>query len=216
MKLRGRANNEMKLQDALTASQSVLAAKKTVALLYTPQRCKLAVLENGTLRQSDGKAVDLTEVFEARVFNEDAELRWLNKQDGTGRAVLLCAQEIPEPCLNKLPEDASLKALHTLKQTYLLWGEGIGQTKKVSLADGWSRLTTARIGWLDVPVQGVGKNERVYLKALEYLAEYDADGKLVQEDQPMEDTKRYGNVAVAEERLLCLIEERRLDSEVEQ
>lgn len=217
--LYGRANKKMTLSDALTACLSVLSTKKTVALLYTPQHCKLALLENGVLRQSKGEVIDLKEVFEARVFNEDAELRWLNEQDGSGRAVLLSAREIPQPCRNQLPDDASLQALHTLPQTYLLWGEGVDQTKaraKNGLADGWSRLTTARIGWLDVPVPGIQEKERVHLKALEYLAEYDADGKLVQDGQTVEEDKRHGNVAVAAERLLCLIDERLLNLEVVQ
>lgn len=183
--LYGRANNEMTLKDALTASLPVLSAKKTVALLYTPQHCKLAVLQNGVLRQSDGMAVDLTEVFEARVFNEDAELRWLNEQDGTGRAVLLSDSALTVSALDK---DASLWVLDKqLEQTYLLWGEGV-EHAKAGLPAEWSRLTTARIGKLDVPLANVGKSGLVQLLAKEYLAVCDP----------------HGNVAVVEERLLKL------------
>lgn len=183
--LYGRANKQMTLPAALTACLSVLAIKKAVALLYTPQHCELAVLENGVLCQSDGEAVDLTKVFEARVFNEDAELRWLNEQDGIGRAVLLSDKELT---VDQLDKDASLSVLdEQLEQTYLLWGEGI-DPKKAGLPAAWSRLTTARIGKLDVPVSGVGKSERVQLRVKEYLAVCDL----------------HGNVAVVEERLLKL------------
>ncbi len=198
--LYGYAKDDLTLSDALEAGLPALSAKQAVALIYTPQRCLLAALENKELRLSNGKAVALAEVFEARIFNEDAELRWWHQQDGQGRVVLLSAKAQSE-CQKTLTEDVSLKPLHVLEQTYLLWGEGINQNKYES-ATGWSRLTAARIGRLDVPLPGASDQQRVQLKTLEYLVEYDADGKIVQEDNAVNESKRHGNVAVGEERLL--------------
>jgi CRISPR-associated protein (TIGR03984 family) len=59
---------------------------------------------------------------------------------------------------------------------------------------GWSRLSEARIGKLDVPLANVPQNGRVQLSAIEYLAQTEGDEN--------------GNVSVVEERLIRLKEER--------
>ena len=138
------------------------------------------------------------------VFNRETELRWLHQSGGKGRAVLLAQADPPSACQDSLSEDVSFTALKTLDQTYLLWGEGT----TIKAEDGWSVLTTARIGRLEVPLDGVGANARVHLHTLEYLAEVDAVGKIVDaESEPAteeEELLRHGNVAVVEERLLYL------------
>lgn len=184
VKLYGRAHNDLTLQGALDAARSMFEGQQAIALLYSPRSCIFARLEGEHLRDSKGRQVNLEEVYEARIFNRDTELRWLNQSSGKGRAVLLTQAELPSEFQASLPEDVSFVALNTLNQTYLLWGEGT----TIKSADGWSALTTARIGRLEVPLDGVRANERVLLHALEYLAEVDADG----------------NVAVVEERLLYL------------
>jgi CRISPR-associated protein (TIGR03984 family) len=69
--------------------------------------------------------------------------------------------------------------LETLEQTYLLWGQGTGQT-----LDGWSTIAMARVGALQVPVSDVPDKADVLLHSIEYLVERD-----------------HGNVVVFEERL---------------
>jgi CRISPR-associated protein (TIGR03984 family) len=86
-----------------------------------------------------------------------------------------------------MPLERTVLDTHPL--TYLLWGEGVGPNH--GLGARWGRLAAARIGILDVPVEGIGTLWRVKLHALEYLAEY-----------------AHGNVAVAEERLMKLEVER--------
>ncbi len=183
--LYGYAKDDLTLSETLEAGLPALTAKQAVALIYTPQRCLLAALENKELRLSNGKAVTFTEVFEARIFNEDTELRWWHKQDGQGRAVLLSAKAQPE-YQKTLTEDVSFAPLQVLEQSYLLWGEGTG----ISPSPGWQRLTAARIGRLDVVPfhKTVMSGTRVQLHAREYLREVD----------------EHGNVAVVEERLLKL------------
>ena len=201
----GCAADGLTLKEAIEACLPAFESQETVALLYSARRCRLARMKDRQLCDEHDRAIKLDDVFEARIFNQQSELRWLNEQGGFGRAVLLSAREIPEPCREKLPQDASLVALHSLEQTYLLWGEGIDQAN-TGLVAGWSRLTTARIGKLDVPVTGVDdkENKRVHLKALEYLAEYDEHGNVVQDGNNVEEKYLHGNVAVVEERLLCL------------
>jgi len=120
--------------------------------------------------------------FEARIFNSNYELRWLNQSNGEGIAVLLSEQGIE----SYFKKSVDLDAIKAQEQAYFLWGEGY----KAILKPGWSRLTTARLGKLDIPVGGVNQSkQRVKLITKEYfqcLAEL------------------HGNVIVAEERLMDL------------
>lgn len=162
------------------------AGGEVIALLYSPRSCDFATMSEGRLEGSDGQRVDLWAVYEARVFSENAELRWLNDptHEKRHRAVILTEQNRPAVEGWKA-EPVSVIVKHV--QTYLLWGEGT--EAKSPLADGWSLLATPRVGGLVVPVGGVRNNrQRVLLHSLEYLTESD-----------------YGNVVVADERL-CRLE----------
>src|SRR5436853_5565017 len=95
-----KANNPMKLADALKEFFTALAQKQkenevAFALLYAPRHCYLALArkdgEGAKFFNAEGE-INLKEaedVFEARVFNSVAELRWLNERDGMGLARVL-------------------------------------------------------------------------------------------------------------------------------
>ena len=166
--------------------------EKAVALLYAPHKCFLAVVDkdgklwaiDGDSQSHDQAEIDVTQqaVFEARVFNELAELRWLNEADGEGPAVVLCESNkgkfLGEEAEAFLPSGKEL--VGRIDQTYLLWGQSTGKSE-----NGWTQFAEARIGSFFVPVNGItGKEQRAQFTAFEYLGEY--------ED---------GNVAVCEERL---------------
>lgn len=153
-----------------------------IALLYSPTACQLAKLVEGKLTGADGEAITLEPVFEARIFSQTSELRWLNVLNGNGRAVLVSESNI----LGIFDTACDLPYFETLPQQYILWGQGMTIPKEEKILDGWSRLGAARIGAMDIPIAGINRNEqRVILKATEYLQEVDD----------------YGNVAVVEERL---------------
>jgi CRISPR-associated protein (TIGR03984 family) len=177
------STNTIPLTEALQTYAHVL--ENGIALLYSPQFCKFSKFETtGNLTDSKGERISLdyqeNYIFEARVFNEDCELRWLNEFEGQGRSVLISEQELPN-----LSDAEASPFLETIRQQYLLWGEKT-ENQPVS---GWQRLATARIGALDVPVsQPLTEKQRVYLNTVEYLAEVD----------------KFGNVAVVEERLVKL------------
>lgn len=182
---------ELTLGDAIAACQKALEG--AIVLLYSPQRCTLARLaDDGTLRDAgDGeafqgnRAIDLTDVFEARLFNAVCELRWLNRLAGVGNAALI--SEAAQQSLNGFAA-IDPQACESLPQQYLLWGE---RARSQPSVDSWRRLADARIGKLDIPLaQKFGQEQRVYLKAREYLAVADGD--------------EYGNMAVIEERLVKL------------
>lgn len=181
--LYGQAADDMTLSEAITRCADALAADgaQVVGLLYAPERCTLARLGGRRFIGPDNSPVDAGAVYEARVFSPAAELRWLNAARGRGRAVLL--SESPQP--RALEKDlAPVHARECLEESYLLWGEGDGS----AMGAGWSRLSTARIGTLVVPVDGVGGGQRVRLRTREYIAVVD----------------EHGNVAVVDERLLQL------------
>jgi CRISPR-associated protein (TIGR03984 family) len=174
----------MTQHEALAAFTQVIHANGAIALLYSPRRCELATFAEGALRASDGQPVDIGSVFEARVFNERAELRWLNDPgpEQCHRAVILTEQDragVLEGWSFSNRDDV----IDKLDQTYLLWGKGTDRP----VSNGWSELATARIGGLRVPVGNVGKNQRVLLHSVEYIVEAE-----------------HGNAVVFDERLVKL------------
>jgi CRISPR-associated protein (TIGR03984 family) len=174
---------KLTLADALSSFGQVIGAEPATALLYSPRRCELARFAEGALHGPDGQPVDIGSVFEARVFCETAELRWLNDPgpEQCHRAVILTEQNRTH--LSGWDKDTIDDVIDKLEQTYLLWGEGTDRP----VSNGWSELATARIGALPVPVANVGKNQRVLLHSVEYIVEAE-----------------HGNAVVFDERLVKL------------
>lgn len=186
--LYGRTSKEnISLEEAL--KQCAIFLEDSVALVYAPSFCKFAKFENGGLSLVDDRS--LSTVFEARVFNQNVELRWLNISNGLGRAVLISDIELTRVFTDE--ENVSLtEILDIIPQQYLLWGKGV--VRSPSLPQGWSRLAAARIGALDVPITGIKPKQQVQLVAKEYIRFCEGDAG------------EYGNVAVVEERLTGLVE----------
>ncbi|MUG95757.1 TIGR03984 family CRISPR-associated protein [Scytonema sp. UIC 10036] len=172
------SKKDITLSDAIYKSKKCLS--DAIGLLYTPEKCCFVKIKNGKIEPHKDEIINLNSVFEARVFNKQAELRWLNEKSGTGKAVLLSETET-NFCLY---EKGKLKELDKHPQSYLLWGQGTG----TDIGEGWSRLSTARIGKLDIPIPGVKSQQRVQITTCEYFCVID----------------EHGNVAVVEERLLNL------------
>ncbi|MBD2279397.1 MAG: TIGR03984 family CRISPR-associated protein [Dolichospermum sp. DEX189] len=182
MTLYGRCTTtNITLKSAL--SNCTTALSEAVAIIYSPTSCQLAkVDQNGDLTNAKNEMISLDNVFELRAFNQNYELRWLNESNGKGKAVLISEQNISDYLYADISE---IKELHKNPQQYILWGEK-ASTESTS---GWAKLSTARIGSIDVPIKGLtGGDKRVYLNAIEYL----------QADE------QYGNVSVVEERLTKL------------
>lgn len=163
---------------------------ETFALLYAPGACLLARIEvvpggeKGRVRitaYTNHKVEDIDvkakAVYEARVFNSQAELRWLNEGDGIGRAVVLCDSQ-ERKYFDAVPEVAAgceCRPAGSLDQGYLLWGTSTG---KADTANPWSQFAEARVGAFYVPIGGVTVGqERAQFTATEYLCEY-ADGNV--------------------------------------
>ena len=176
---------DITLDAAISASQNHL--KDAIALLYSPQKCQLAKFkEDGRLYDAYDRVIKVQytsiDIFEARIFNEKGELRWLNRNNGKGDSAFISESEVVLDSFKPL----ETKEVEPLGQQYLLWGE---KAKTPSEKAGWQRLAEARIGKLDIPLSTPLKDKnRVFLKSIEYIAEVD----------------KFGNCAVIEERLIKL------------
>jgi CRISPR-associated protein (TIGR03984 family) len=182
------SKSNISLAEALEKCKVILA--NAVAILYSPSFCKFAKFENGKLMDEKLQELDIRTVFEARIFSPHAELRWLNVLSGQGRAVLISEQNISQYLDDKIQDLTTVKD-GIIDQTYLLWGKGV--VRSPSTPQGWSRLSAARIGALDVPIAGIHPKQQVKLIAREYIGLCEGDAG-----------EKYGNVAVLEERLIGL------------
>lgn len=202
------------LKDALTECAAFLTqgGAAACAMLYATDRCYLArLVVDGSLRDETGAAIPLGATYEARVFSERAELRWRHTSGGDGEAALLSEAAFAGDGWGRSEELASKGELtEPIEQSYLLWGESVGDEK-----DGWLKMASARVGSYFTPLsrpsgnsapageQGArgagGKKLRVELSAREYLCQ-----------------GLHGNVFVAEERWLGLrVAETRAEGERE-
>ncbi|MFI6802169.1 type III-D CRISPR-associated protein Csx19 [Streptosporangium canum] len=144
------------------------------ALLTAPSAYHVARVEGGRCVTEAGP-VDLSTVYEARVFTAQVELRWVE----AGYAVLLTEdRSLLPPSFDGPVEPLSAEAV--LDVRYLLWGE------VKAFTSGWVALGSARIGTLTVPVATPFPQDRIRLVAREYVV---AD-------------RVHGNAHVAEERLV--------------
>ncbi len=205
MALYGRATDGIDLLAAIKQCKDLLLKTPSTALLYTPDWCGFAQvdLKNGsvelTVSPHEQDRYDREAIFEARIFNAQAELRWLKQWPNKGRAALIAEEDVSgylAVAAGTFPDAESYD------HPFLLWGEGAA-AKPNELLPGWSRLATARIGTMDVPYPLDPKrptvsvpNERIYLIAREYLAVPDDD--------------EHGNVSVVDERLMKLVDEQEL------
>lgn len=195
-------DKEASLAEIITEMHKSWSSDRVIGIVYGPRRCRFVTLSECGLVGADGHPIPLDEPFEARLFNEQLELRWLHRQDGIGPAAII--SETQRAINNyRCQEGYEVKKV---PHSYLLWGESIGELSDemaVSLSLGWSRLTEARIGHIDVPIYlGCDPGWRVQLRAIEYIAIYEeAVGSDADSANRLE---RHGNAAVIEERLISL------------
>jgi CRISPR-associated protein (TIGR03984 family) len=170
----------MSLAEAVAALSD--GARDAIALVYSARRCCFARVQDAALVDGSGSPIG-SDVFEARIFNEDFELRWVQSgfDGGVRRGPGVILHETEELGGEALPGITG-----TLPRQYLLWGQG--DPTAPGLSEGWSILSTARIGTFAVPLANVASSRRVIVRAREYVAQ-----------EP-----DHGNAYIAEERLLGL------------
>lgn len=175
--LTARIANSISLSDALSSEYERLEG--AIGLFYSPSVCAIGRLT----KQKDEKlavqtmqcrrkqwqlidAMNLSAVFEARVFNDRADFRWLNTPGATGgRSVIVTEAEATS---------ADSKIYDTLPQQYALWGEYDEDTESFPEED-WTIVSTSQVGKLAVPISSTERKDFVVLSTKEYL-QADEDG----------------------------------------
>jgi len=170
------------LSEAITAFFAIAenASKETFAIFYAPHKCFLAK-RNGKTFEVKESDFDLSRVFEARVFNEISEMRWLNDPNGNHAVALLSETQFVYDG-KTLQKDE--KVIGGLRQKYLFWGERVKLKEGEQNPSGWTKFGSARIGPYYIPITLKEGEEYAKFTAVEYLKTYEV-----------------GNVAVVDERL---------------
>lgn len=195
--LYAQAENDSSLETALNKAKESELLKGSIGLFYSPRSCAVGRMNaNGeidTLRKVQHgwelASLDLSAVFEVRLFTKTAEFSWLNDPTGIGgRAVLVTPTKLEiqifeQPLENVKPEG---NCYSSLLQSYLVWGEYDSDTERVSEKD-WTIVSTSQIGQLAIPIAPTPRRDFVVLKTQEYLT-----------------TDEHGNAYVKYERLLNL------------
>lgn len=132
--------------------------EKTFALLYASNKCFLGLVDKAGNIEVKSDNFALKKVFEARIFNDKAELRWLK---GFGEKII---------------SDADFSDCEKLEQFYLIWGK-----KNDSPKDNWTQFATARIGTFYVP-KSINA-EYAQFTAVEYLRTERENGNVFVADE---------------------------------
>lgn len=167
-------NSLKTLEEAIDEYREILDDdEKAYAILYTPRDCHLLLVDKaGKFFDNDGEFMPQN-VFEARIFNHKAELRWLNESDGRGKMAIISEKSFPD-------------TVDTIRQIYLLWGESLGANNQI----GWTKFATARIGSFYVPVQLEVGQTYARFTAVEYLRKYE-DGNVAVVDERLTGIEGY-------------------------
>jgi CRISPR-associated protein (TIGR03984 family) len=171
----------LSLADSLELTKSVFGCGVVIGFLSTPTEFMVVKLEGGLLKGPNG-TVDLGPVFEARVFSNEAELRWLAETDGVGKAVVLAETELSTLASEGWKRESYVVTKQSCE--YILWGRGTGK-----FTNGWGGVSAARIGTIPLPLK-VEENKCAILKTIVYFCK----------ELPNTD----GNCVVLDERLLGL------------
>jgi CRISPR-associated protein (TIGR03984 family) len=156
-----------KLADGINEYKKYMSEeKKAFAILYTPRACHLVLVDKEGCFFNEHGPFEPEDVFEARIFNDTAELRWLNESEGKGKMAIIS-------------DSSFIDTVGTIPQTYLLWGKKVELPAGKENPDGWTKFGTARIGAFYVPI--VTNEEYARFKAKEYLKAHDGNVAVVDE-----------------------------------
>lgn len=137
-------------------------AEKTFALLYASNKCFLCLVDKAGSIEVKGNKLNMEKVFEARIFNGKAELRWLK---GFGEKIVS-----DETFTN------DKNFVEKFDQNYLVWGE-----KNASPHNGWTQFATARIGTFYLPE--IINTNHAQFTAVEYLMAEEENGNVFVADE---------------------------------
>jgi CRISPR-associated protein (TIGR03984 family) len=163
--------------DLSLSSVVALAPPNSRGITWSRKKVSVFRVADGVAVGHDANPVDLDECFEARIFGEWGELRWLSQFGPTSTvAVGLAVPAMPSVGRPLKPRQGS----HQIRVSHIVWGSALQNVD----GEDWTTMVERRIGTIHVPIAGVLEHERVSLSSVEYVARAD-----------------YGNAVVAEELL---------------
>jgi CRISPR-associated protein (TIGR03984 family) len=137
------------------------ASAGAVGLLYTPDAV-IPVRSDGLAWQSAVGAVGVAGVFEARIWTDQWDLRWVEDEPGSGLGTAtLFSEDDDIGLVGEPPERLPVHA--TFDHRYLVWGV-VDET-----TGDWATTSAARVGAIAVPVSEAAPGDRLVLDAREYL-----------------------------------------------
>ena len=173
--------------------EAVTCSTPPVAICYGVQKCWVAQVQSGPRLMLPTGELPLSSVYEVRAFCQAAELRWRNDPTFRQRHATVVLSEAALGGNNSLGEPERLTVLERHPRQYLLWGKQVAGEKQ-----GWSKLSAARIGAIEVPV--ATESERLALHSVEYLMDGGEYAKALEGGGTGGDTAD-GNVVAGFERL---------------
>lgn len=153
--------------EALSEAAARKIAEPVFALHYTSTAWGLGRVRTGSMKWFGGDGS--RQVFEARVFCGEVDLRWISRGE-SGSVTCWSESESLVSDLNLVGESQTWADVERLQRRYVLWGQ-VDQTN----ADGVV-LSDARVGRYEVPIAGAGRLVR--LDSTEYLVPA-VDGNVV-------------------------------------
>jgi CRISPR-associated protein (TIGR03984 family) len=171
------------LADVLAGAAGVWREPPPIGLASTTSWHGFVRLVGDELVAAD-RTVDRDEIFDARLFSEDVELRWLHQGAGLGKAVLLAESAGALAAAGPVFGPAADEPVADTRAGFMaLWGTSGGPDRD------WYVLREHRIGRLPVPIAPPPDNRsHLALRVREYIGR-----------------DEHGNAHVIDERLLGLI-----------
>lgn len=128
----------------IAEAAALISGDDAIGMVYSPSAARFLTRRNDKWCGPDRKPTDLSSVFEAVFFNQDVQVRWVQREHGTGEATITTESSAPadgRPFRDAAEPDSGR----------LLWGTSI---RSVS-TDGWATCGSAQVGTLTVPVRVV-------------------------------------------------------------
>ncbi|MEM8716737.1 MAG: CRISPR-associated protein Csx19, partial [Cyanobacteria bacterium P01_G01_bin.4] len=142
------------LSEAIKKISGCDVFQDAIGLFYSSQACAVGRLSQDSSiqilsRSRNGWKQSLLEIetiFEARIFSEQAELRWLKNGGDSGDCLYIST------IADSLPIEVATQTSFQkcLSQQYLIWGKA-DDVLTEALAEDWTVVSTSQIGTLAIP-----------------------------------------------------------------
>jgi len=174
-RLYGRRKSGISSEQVTKLICEILSGEGTM-IAWSPSEVVIGRVNATHILDSEGHAVNLSDVYGLRAFSQDRDIRWTATLEG-GDLIVISENQMSDVEGDNLDRTEFTSKIVGVK--YVVVGE------KFERDDLWTYLSAANIGSIAVPVSGEGR--RVVVESIEYVA-----------------CDRDGNADVTEERIFAL------------